>query len=95
MPSPIGERLERFPLDMEVIDTDPSGNVFIKRSWWDDRTLVTRAVDQAGKKADFLTRRYFEEAKLSGGGEGGTRLVQHTVHDGVEFTRWFERKPKK
>ena len=59
MSTPIGDRLERFPLDSEVEEIDPlNGNVFVKRSFWEDGTLVTTARDPSGKKADFVTKRF-------------------------------------
>ena len=41
--TPIGERLERLPVDEPVVDTDPSGVEFVKESSWDGGTLVTLA----------------------------------------------------
>ena len=42
---------------MEEIDP-LNGNVFVKRSFWEDGTLVTTARDPSGKKADFVTKRF-------------------------------------
>ena len=84
MPSPIGERLETFPLDKEVTDADPtSGAPFYKRSYWEGDTLHTVARDPKGKKDDFVTLRRLDEAG---------QLIQTNKHGGVQFERIFARK---
>ena len=83
MPSPIGDRYERFPLDSDFQDTDPSGNVFLKASHWEGNTLTTVARDTAGKKADNVTMRRIDDAG---------RLIQTTTQGGVSFERVYERK---
>lgn len=83
MPSPIGERLETFPIGREVTDTDPSGKVFLKTSSWQGSTLLTVARDPTGKSADYITRRHLDEAG---------HLVQVNEHNKVSFQRLFERK---
>jgi len=84
MPSPIGERLEKLPIGVEVIDVDPSGNEFVKTSRWDGAMLVTTAVDRAGKTADTITRR---SIRTSDG-----MLVQTNMNASVSFERIFTRK---
>ena len=84
MSTPIGDRLERFPLDAETEDADPvSGNPFVKRSYWDDDTLFTVARDPNGKKADFVTRRRID---------ANGRLEQTNEHDGVTMVRILQKK---
>ena len=84
MPSPVGERLERFALDEDIPDTDPvSGQLFLKRTHVEGATLHTVARDAAGKKADFVTTRYIDE---------GGRLIQTTSHGPASFERVFVRK---
>ena len=79
MSTPIGDRLERFPLDSEVEDVDPvNGTAFVKRSFWEDGTLVTTARDPSGKKADFVTKRFVNEKG---------QLVQINEHGGVSMQR--------
>lgn len=57
MPTPMGERVEKLPIDTEVVDRDPLGNEFIKHSYWDGSVLVTLAQDRRGKLADVRTTR--------------------------------------
>ena len=84
MATPIGDRLERFPLDAETEDTDPvSGSIFVKRSFWEGETLVTAARDPTGKKPDFVTRR-----KVLASG----KLEQINEHNGMTMMRILEKK---
>ena len=88
MPSPIGERLERLPIDQEVIDIDPSGNTFVKVSSWDGTALVTVARDASGKPPEVVTRRVIRDDGC---------LVQTSTASGgkVCFQRVFHPKPRK
>lgn len=84
MSTPIGDRLERFPLDSEVQDVDPvNGNTFIKRFFWESATLVSVARDPSGKTPDFVTKR-----RLNPKGQ----LVQINEHAGVAMERTLVRK---
>lgn len=83
MPSPIGERLERFPLDEEVPKPDPDGKVFLERSWWEGDTFTSCAVDPSGKKADTVTTRRVNESG---------NLIQRTENGGFYYERTYERR---
>ena len=84
MPSPIGERLERFPLDADVADADPiTGAPWRKRSSWSGGVLTTVASDVAGAQEDIVTSRYIDD-------EG--RLIQTTRHGSASFVRVFARR---
>ena len=83
MPSPIGERLERFPLDAEEQDTDPYGKTFYKRTWWEGSVLTQSATYPNGKTAETLTTRQID---------ADGHLVQRTTNSGVTFERIFQRK---
>jgi hypothetical protein len=81
--SPIGERIETFPIDVEVEDCDPSGNKFTKVSIWEGKTLRSTARRVTGNAPDFVTTRLLRD-------DG--KLVQRTSHNGMSFERVFERK---
>ena len=86
--TPIGERLERLPINEDVIDTDPSGVEFVKRSHWEGSALITLAEDfpyASGKRADVVTTRTID---------ADGRMVQKCVlgDNLAEFTRIYERK---
>lgn len=83
MPSPIGDRLESFPIGVALPDVDPiSGRTFDKVSVWNGPTLVTTVSDPRGESDDFVTRRHIRD-------DGA--LVQVTSHAGAQFERVFER----
>ena len=83
MPSPIGERVEIFPMNAEVPVSDPLGRQFVRVASWDGDVLQCVARDPTGKIADFVTRRRVRADGL---------LEQVTVHADVQFERLFVRK---
>ena len=95
MPSPIGERLERLPIDQEVIDIDPSGNTFVKVSSWDGTALVTVARDASGKAPEVVTNLTEVVTRRVIRDDGC--LVQTSTASGgkVCFQRVFHPKPRK
>ena len=83
MPTPLGTRLERFPTDEAVVEADPDGNEFSKRTAWEEGQLVTRAQSLAKpNQPPFITRRWLE----------GGRLRQINEHDGARMSRVFGKK---
>lgn len=83
MPSPIGERLETFPIGKEVTDTDPSGKQFVKVSQWVQGTLSTIATDSGGKTPVVVTTRAIRA-------DDGA-LIQTCTAGAVSFERIFTR----
>ena len=84
MSTPIGDRLERFPLDAETEDRDPvDGSLFIKRSFWEGDTLMTIARDPTGKRPDFVVKRRV----LASG-----QLEQTNEHNGMSMVRLMDSK---
>ena len=96
VPTPLGDRLETFPLAVTLPTTDPdSGRAFEMTTVWEPppadggpRVLCTTTTDPLGKKGDFVTRRWVETT------DNKAVLVQHTTHDGMSFKRYFEPKPE-
>ena len=80
-PTPLGERLETFPLDAAQTD-EIDGKKWSKTHRWEGTKLISTAVDPEGKKGDFVTERWIDD-------EG--HLNQVNSHDGVAFTRIFHR----
>mmetsp|Transcript_21259 Transcript_21259/g.50706 ORF Transcript_21259/g.50706 Transcript_21259/m.50706 type:complete len:86 (-) Transcript_21259:94-351(-) len=82
-PTPLGDRLETFPLDVQQSDVI-EGKTFTKSHRWEalTRHLTTTAKDPSGAKPDFVTERWID---------GDGRLNQVTSHNGVAFTRLFDR----
>ena len=77
--TPIGDRLERFPIGAVVDEKDPYGSPYTVESSWDSRKLV--AVSR-GPKGCFVTSREVVDG----------RLIQQTVardQSGASFTRVF------
>ena len=83
MPTPLGMRLERFPIHEAVIEADPDGNEFSKRTAWEEGQLITHAQSIAKpKQPPFVTRRWLD----------GGRLRQINEHGGARMTRLFTKK---
>uniref|UniRef100_A0A7S3EUA4 Cytosolic fatty-acid binding proteins domain-containing protein n=1 Tax=Haptolina ericina TaxID=156174 RepID=A0A7S3EUA4_9EUKA len=83
MPSPLGDRLERFPTNVEAFDSDLDGNEFVKTSAFTDGQLVTTAVRRnAPSKPPFITRRWITPTG---------QLTQVNEHEGVSMTRVFTK----
>jgi hypothetical protein len=82
-PTPLGDRLETFPLNEEQTD-EIEGKKFTKTHRWVGSKMVTTAKDPTGAKPDFVTERWVDEAT--------DQLHQVTSHAGVAFTRLFSRQ---
>ena len=81
-PTPLGVRLEMFPLDGAEQADEIEGKTWRKSHLWEGSKLVTRVVDPAGLKPDFVTERWIDEKG---------RLIQVNSHNGAAFTRIFAR----
>ena len=103
-PSPIGNRVEVLPIDKEVMERDPKGNEYVKRSYWDGSILVTVAKDVHGVQADVLTTRTIRASDgalvqtttrsvTAADGEYAQQRSSSSVDDGglVSFERTFVR----
>ncbi|KAL1510299.1 hypothetical protein AB1Y20_006619 [Prymnesium parvum] len=87
MPSPLGDRLERFPTDASLIDSDLDGNEFLKTTAWEGGVLLTTAVKRNGPtKKPYITKRWID---------GDGKLQQVNEHDGVSMQRTFVLKAPK
>ena len=82
-PTPLGDRLETFPTNGTEQTDEIDGQTWLKSHRWVGNRLCSTARHPAGAKPNFETERYIDE--------DGT-LVQLNTHDGVAFTRWFNRK---
>ena len=81
-PTPLGVRLETFPLDGAEQADEIEGKTWRKSHRWEGSKLVTRVVDPAGLKPGFVTERWIDEKG---------RLNQVNSHYGVAFKRIFAR----
>jgi len=80
-PTPLGDRLETFPLNVEQSD-EIDGQAWVKSHRWEGTKMITTATDPTKKKPDFVTERWID---------GDDMLNQVNSHAGVAFTRYFKR----
>jgi hypothetical protein len=88
MVTPIGTRVEKFPFDQQGATMDPDGRSFNVENTWaakpEGSSLVSTATDDANAGNVFVTSRHIDSAT--------GQLVQVTEHDGLAFTRFYDRK---
>jgi len=83
MPTPLGTRLERFPMHHKVIEADPDGNEFSKSITFANDQLITQAQSITKPKDPlFITRRWMDNGKL----------MQINEHENANMTRQFTKK---
>ena len=81
-PTPLGDRLETFPLNVEQSVVEVDGQTWVKSHRWEGTKMITTATDPTKKKPDFVTERWID---------GDDMLNQVNSHAGVAFTRYFKR----
>jgi len=88
MVTPIGERVEKFPFDQQGLTTDPDGRSFRVDNRWEagseGSALVSTATDDGKDDNVFVTSRHIDSST--------GQLVQVTSHDGLSFTRYYDRR---
>lgn len=82
-PTPLGDRLETFPLNVEQAD-EIDGQAWVKSHRWEGAKMITTARDPTKAKPDFVTERWIDDDDM---------LNQVNSHAGVAFTRYFKRDP--